>query len=173
VSRQFIKGRAHLAFATLALGLGLGGVALAQHSTGAATVNVTILDGRLKVVPTTFSSGKVILLVTNKGKQSHGLAIMGKGLGAKRTPTLLSGKSAKLTVTVGTGMYHVWDPVKSSMSHATMLTARAPAKSGTSGGTSSGGAAGGASTGSGVGGGTNGTPGAPVDTTDPCADHMM
>ena len=57
--------------AVLALGLGLGGVALAQLSSGSATVNVTILDGRLKVVPTTFSSGEVILLVTNREEASR------------------------------------------------------------------------------------------------------
>jgi hypothetical protein len=172
LSRQSFRTSLPLGAAALVLALGLGGVALAQHSTGSATVNVTILDGKLKVSPLTFTSGKVTLVVTNKGKQSHGLAIMGKGLGAKRTPTLASGKSAKLTVTVGAGMYHVWDPVTSSMSHATMLTARAATSS--SGGTSSGGAYGGSSsgTGSGIGGGTTGS-GTATTPDDPCAGHMM
>jgi uncharacterized membrane protein YgcG len=164
---SWIRGRVHLVAAVLVLGLGLGGVALAQRSSGSAQVNVTILDGKLKVSPTTFAVGKLTLVVVNKGKLPHALAIMGVGLGAKRTATLGSGKSARLTVTVKAGMYHVWDPVSSSMSHATMLVARATSaapSSKTSGGSTSGGATSGGST----SGGTSGTGGA-VGSTDPCA----
>jgi hypothetical protein len=166
---QAIRGRAHLVVAVLILGLGLGGVALAQRSSsGSAQVNVTLLDGKLKVSPTTFAVGKLTLVVVNKGKLSHALAIMGVGLQPKRTPTIGSGKSARLTVTVRAGMYHVWDPVRSSMSHATMLTARAATAAPsvkTSGGTTSG-------SGSGMGGGTNGTGGTMTSPDDPCAGMM-
>lgn len=164
---------------TLVLALGLGGVALAQRGAGSARVDVTILDGRLKVSPTTFAAGKVTLVVVNRGKLSHALAIMGSGLQPKRTATIRSGKTARLTVTVKAGMYHVWDPVRSSMSHATMLKARAPAASSSSPstGTQSPGATGtqssGAPSGTSTGptGTTSGGDGMPGMTMDEC-EHM-
>lgn len=164
-----VRGRLHFVLAVLILGLGLGGVALAQTSLHASSkADVTLLDGKLKVSQTTFTPGKLILVVINEGKLSHGLAIMGTRLKPKLTPTLRSGQTAKLTVTVGVGMYHVWDPVRSSMTHATMLMVKAanasspPTSSKTvtpSGGGSSGGTV------SGGGGGT--MPG--MDPNDPCA----
>lgn len=173
MSGQLVHRRTHVVVAVSVLALGLGGVAVAQHRSGAAQVNVTILDGgKLTVSPTSFTAGKVTLVVVNKGRLTHGLAIMGLGLGATRTPTLSTGKTAQLTVTVKVGKYHVWDPVRSSMSHATMLMAKSAAtgggSTGSSGSTTS---TGSSSTGSGVGGGTTGTAGA-VDSTDPC-DGMM
>jgi hypothetical protein len=116
----------------------------------------------------------VKLVVVNKGKLSHALAFMGKGFDPKRTPTLTPGKSATLTVTVKPGMYHVWDPVRSSMSHATMLMAKA-STAGKAGSHTVGVSGGKTSTGSGVGGGTNGSSGASMpgmtttDPNDPCA----
>jgi hypothetical protein len=92
---------------------------------------------------------------------------MGKGLQPKRTPDLKSGRSAQLTVTVKIGMYHVWDPVRSSMSHATMLMIRGtstPVKSSSSG--SGGITVTPAATGSNTGGST-GT--MPMNPNDPCA----
>jgi len=74
--------------AALVLGLGLGGVALAQRSSTKALLNVTLLDGKLKVSQTQFAPGKLTLVVVNRGKLTHGLAIMGKGLQPKRTPTI-------------------------------------------------------------------------------------
>jgi uncharacterized membrane protein YgcG len=173
VSRQLVTGRSHLVVVVLVLALGLGGVALAQRSSGSVQADVTLLDGKVKVSQTTFVPGSLTLVVVNQGKLSHALAIMGTGLQPKRTPTLGSGKSARLTVTIRTGMYHVWDPVRSSMTHATMLTVKAAKNSSTpstgskpSGGTSSGSMTGGMSS-----GGTSGTGGA-VDSPDPCAGMM-
>jgi uncharacterized membrane protein YgcG len=171
VSRLSVTGRSHLVIVVLVLALGLGGVALAQRTSGLVQAHVTLLDGKVKVSQTTFVPGSLTLVVVNQGKLSHALAIMGTGLQPKRTPTLGSGKSARLTVTIRTGMYHVWDPVRSSMSHATMLTVKAAAASGGSTSTMpSGGTSGGSSsgTGSGMGGGTSGTGGA-TTTPDPCA----
>jgi hypothetical protein len=175
VSRQVVAGRSHVVVAVLVLALGLGGVALAQRSSGSVQADVTLLDGKLKVSKTTFSPGSLTLVVVNQGKLSHALAIMGTGLQPKRTPTLGSGKSARLTVTIRTGMYHVWDPVRSSMSHATMLMVKAAATGGGStSSTPSGGTSGGSSsgTGSGTGGGTNGTSGA-TPPPDPCEGMGM
>ena len=152
----------------LVLALGLGSVALAQRSSGSFTANVTLLDGKLRVTPKTFSPGKLTLVVVNQGKLTHALAIMGTGLKAKQTPTLKSGRSAQLSVTLQSGMYHVWDPVRSSMSHATMLMVKKASSSGsTSGGSTSGGSMPGMPGmpgGSGGGGTTGGG-----DPNDPCA----
>ncbi len=169
MSRQALRRRSHLLIVVLVLALGLGGVALAQRSTGSVQANVTLRDGKIEVSPTTFAPGKLTLVAVNMGSVSHALAIMGTGLQPKRTATIGSGKTAKLTVTVKVGMYHVWDPVRSSMSHATMLTVKAAKSSSTpstgsksSGGTSSGGMS---------SGGTSGT-GGDAASTDPCAGMM-
>jgi hypothetical protein len=179
---QALRSRFHLVLVVVALALGLGGVALAQTAMrSSTTLNVTLLDGKLKVSQTTFAPGKLTLVAINEGRKSHGLAIMGTGLKPKLTPTLTSGKTAKLIVTVGAGMYHIWDPVQSSMSHATMLMVKKAASGGTtpstggnhsvSGGStgSSGGSSGGSSSGGGtIAGGGGGTmPG--MDPNDPCA----
>ena len=160
----------------LVLGLGLGGVALAQHSSVSAQANVTLRDGKIQVSPTTFAPGKLTLVAVNVGNLSHALAIMGTGLQPKRTPAIGTGKVVKLTVTVKVGMYHVWDPVRSSMSHATMLMVKAKSSSSSSGSTSgsksSGSTSGGSTSGGTSSGGTGGTGGGgtmPMDPNDPCA----
>src|SRR5262245_20614288 len=129
---------------------------------------------------TTCPAGSLSLVVINQGKLTHALAIMGTGLQPKRTPTLATGKSARLTVTVKAGgMYHVWDPVRSSMSHATMLMVKKAVTSTGSGGSSSSGAgtssAGTSSGGSSSGGSTGGPPaaGPGVNPPDPCEGMGM
>ena len=146
-----MQGRTNVFIAVAILALGIGGVALAGIAHRAATsteVDITLTDGKLKVSPTSFTAGKVTLVVTNKGKVAHALAIMGTGLQPRHTPTLKSGKSATLKLTLGSGMYHVWDTLTSSMSRATMLTvksASAPGSPSTSGsGSKSGGSTSGA-----------------------------
>ena len=121
---QAFRSRSHVLLAFLVLGLGLVGVAFAQSSSGSSTASVTLMDGKLKISQTTFPPGKLTLVVTNQGKLSHGLAIMGSHFKPEETPTIGSGKTARLTVTLPIGMYHIWDPVRSSMSHATMLTVK-------------------------------------------------
>jgi hypothetical protein len=170
VSRQLIRGHAHIVIAVLVLALGLGSVALAQRSSSSVQVDVTLLDGKLKLSQTTFPAGTLNLLVVNQGKLSHALAIMGTGLQPKRTPTLSTGKSARLSVIVKAGgMYHVWDPVRSSMSHATMLTVKkATATTGSSSVTSS---SGGTTSGGSTGGAPSAGPG--VNPPDPCEGMGM
>jgi uncharacterized membrane protein YgcG len=169
-----VHGRTHIVVAVLVLALGLGSVALAQRSRGSLQVNVTLLDGKLKLSQTTFPAGSLNLFVVNQGKLTHALAIMGTGLQPRRTPTLSTGKSARLTVIVKAGgMYHVWDPVRSSMSHATMLkVTKATTTSGGTGSTSSGTTG---SSGSGSGGSTGGAPptGPGVNPPDPCEGMGM
>lgn len=151
-------GRKNIVLAVALLGLGIAGVALAGVNAGAvrttsSQINVSVLEGKLAVSATTIAEGKVTFVVVNKGKLTHGLAIMGTGLSPKRTPTIAIGKTARLTVTLKPGKYHIWDPVRSSMSHAKFLTVQAPGGRTGSGGSTSGG-------GSGVtGGGYGGTGG--------------
>jgi hypothetical protein len=160
---QALRSRFHLLLVVAALALGFGGVALAQTvMRSSTTLNVTLLDGKLTVSQTTFAPGKLTLVAINEGKRSHGLAIMGTGLKPKLTPTLTSGKTATLSVTVGVGMYHIWDPVSSSMTHATMLMVK-KASGGTAGSISgnktvTGGSAGSSGSSSGSGSGTSTTP---------------
>jgi len=116
------------------LALGLGGVALAQRSATPTQVSVTLNDKGLIVKPTSFPAGKVTLVVTNRGKLTHALSIMGKGLAPHKTATIATGKSATLSVTVGEGMFHLWDSLRSSMSHATYVEAKASTASSSSGG---------------------------------------
>jgi hypothetical protein len=174
-----MRARMNAVIASLVLCLGIAGVAvagIANRSATATEVDITLRDGKLAVSPTTFTAGKVILVVTNKGKVAHALAIMGTRLQPRHTPTLKSGKSATLTLTLVIGKYHVWDTITSSMSRATMLMVKAPKTSvitsggSTSGGTTSGGTTSGGSTSppAGPGGGT-GT----LTTDDPCAGHTM
>jgi hypothetical protein len=155
------------------LSLGLTGIALAGVTGGSSVsagsqVNVAVLDGKLIVSSTTIPAGTVTLVVVNQGKKAHGLAIMGSGLSAKRTPSIAAGKSAKLTVTLKAGNYHVWDPVQSSMSHAKMLTVKSSSSTSSGGGGSSSG--GKVVTGT-AGGGSKSTSGTDTAGMEAC-DHM-
>jgi len=153
-----VAGKRNVVLAIAVLAFGLGGVAFAgvgTHSApraGATEINVSLLDGgKVKLSTTSLPAGKLTLVVVNKGKQTHGLAIMGNGLAPKRTAALAVGKTARLSVTVKAGMYHLWDPVRSSMSHAKYLVVK-----GATGGMSGGGAGssgGGSSSGGGGSGG--------------------
>jgi hypothetical protein len=129
------------------LALVLGAVAAARTTT-VSQVHVTLTDGRLVVSPKSFTAGPVTLVVVNKGKLSHALAIFGAGK-LKRTATLKPEATAKLTLDTSSGTYKVWDPVRSSLSHAMLVTVKpvpsstASSSSGTTGGTVAGGSTGG------------------------------
>jgi uncharacterized membrane protein YgcG len=182
--------RRHAALAAALLALGLAGVLLTGVATGSNSattveIKVSVGDGKVTLSRTTFTAGKVTFVVVNKGTKKHALAVMGTTMAPKRTPALAVGKTARLTVTLTAGRYHVWDPVTSSMSHAKFLLAKAPAAgktttgkstagtgtSSTSGGSSGGsGSSGGGSSGGGSTGGGGGT-----GTMDPGmegCDHM-
>ena len=162
--RKSLTARKNAVVAVAVLALGIAGVALAGMTAGtnahatSTIINVTVLDGKVQSAPTlrlsatSLPAGKVTLVVVNKGKTSHALAIMGNGLAPKRTPTLAAGKTARLIVTLAAGMYHVWDPVRSSMSRAKYLTVKKATTSGAGSGSGSYG-----SSGSGSSGGTTTT----------------
>jgi hypothetical protein len=127
------------AVAMLALMLAAPGVARPDVS----QIHVTLTDGKVVVSPSTFTAGPVTLVVVNKGKLSHAFAIFGAGK-LKRTPTLRPDATTKLTLDTSSGTYKVWDPVRSSLSHASIVTAKpASGSSGGTGGTEVGGSVGG------------------------------
>jgi plastocyanin len=118
-------------------------VAVAAAGPSVSQVNVTLLDGKVVVAPRSVTAGPVTLVVVNKGSETHALAIFGAGK-LKRTPTLKPEGTTKLTLDTRSGTYRVWDPVRSSLSHASLMMVKAPASS-SAGSTSSGGTAGGSS----------------------------
>ncbi len=115
--------------------LGLVLVAVAAATPGTSQLHVTLTDGKVVVSQKSFTAGPVTFVVVNKGKLSHALAVFGAGK-LKRTPTLKPHASTKLTVDTSSGKYKVWDPVRSSLSHALVVTAK-PAPSSTSSSSSS------------------------------------
>jgi hypothetical protein len=139
---------AAVAFAVALGGAAIGGV-VARAQVAVPTVNVTLKE--FKIVPASkLRSGRVTLVVVNKGKFPHALAVSGPGVHAK-TATLAAGKSARLTVSLKDGAYSLLCPVGNHASLGMKLTAKI--------GTVAGGAGTGAgSTGSSGGGGTT-TPG--------------
>ena len=171
--------RRNAVVAVVLLALGLAGVALAgvAHSgaNGSGTeLKVSVSDGRVSFTAATLPAGKVTLVVVNKGTKRHALAIMGETMSPKRTATIAVGKTARLTVTLAAGKYHMWDPVTSSMSHARFITVKA-APAGSGGGTGSTGSTGSGGTSGGGTGSTGGTGGGGGGTTDPGmdgCDHM-
>src|SRR5262249_20137806 len=137
MERSSIKG--YLALGAVAiLALVLAAVAAARPAT-VSQVHVTLTDGKLVVSPKSFTARPVTLVVVNKGKLSHALAIFGAGK-LKRTATLKPDATAKLTLQTSSGTYKVWDPVRSSLSHALVVTVKPAATTvsssgGTTGGT--------------------------------------
>ena len=162
-----------IVLALLVFGAGLTGVGLAGMGGSRETVSVMLLDGKLVVSTQRFTAGPVTFVVRNGGRRTHGLALMGVGFATRKTPTLAAGATAKLSVTLRPGMYHVWDPVRGAMSGATMLQARSVGASANSPGMSG---SSGSSTiihvGSASGKGSSiMTMTMPMDPNDPCAGH--
>jgi hypothetical protein len=118
-------------------------VAVAAAGPSVSRVNVTLLDGKLVVAPRSITAGTVTLVVVNRGSETHALAIFGAGK-LERTPTLRPQGTTKLTLATRSGTYKVWDPVRSSLSHASLVLVKAPA-SASAGSASAGGTAGGSS----------------------------
>lgn len=96
-----------LALALWLVGVSFGGTA---RQATVAKVTVTLAGSSLKVSNTTIEAGTTTFLVVNKGHGSHALAITGPGLKNARTPKLVPGGSAKLTVKLRAGAYMLEDP---------------------------------------------------------------
>jgi uncharacterized membrane protein YgcG len=135
---------AAVAFTVALGGAAIGGVVAQAHVT-VPTVSVTLKEFKVATA-SKLRSGKVTLVVVNKGKIPHALKIAGPGVNAK-TAMLTSGKSARLTVTLKDGTYQLWCPVGNHASLGMKLTAKlgtvasggAGAGAGSTGGSSSGG----------------------------------
>jgi hypothetical protein len=135
----------------LALALAAAGVAgvVASAQTKVPTLTVSLKE--YKIAPAhKLAAGKVTLLVANRGKLTHALAIAGPGVNAK-TAMLAPGKTAKLTVTLKDGSYSLWCPVPGHAAAGMKLTAKIGAAT-TGGGTA---ATGGGTTGGATGGDTS------------------
>ncbi len=96
-----------LALALWLVGVSFGGTA---RQATVAKVTVTLAGSSLKVSNTTIEAGTTTFLVVNKSHGSHALAITGPGLKTARTPKLVPGGSAKLTVKLKAGAYMLEDP---------------------------------------------------------------
>jgi hypothetical protein len=101
--------------ALVVIGVGATLTAAGSASSGgtavAARITVTFTDTNLAVTPPRLEAGTATVVVVNKGRTSHGLAIVGPGLKNARTAKLLAGKTAKLTVKLSTGAYELADTV--------------------------------------------------------------
>ena len=130
----------------LATAAALAFVAVAAARPSVSQVNVTLLDGKVVVAPQIRSPrGRSRSSSSTRAARRHALAIFGAGK-LERTPTLKPQGTTKLTLDTSSGTYKVWDPVRSSLSHASLVTVKAPASS-SAGSTSSGGTVGGGSSG--------------------------
>jgi uncharacterized cupredoxin-like copper-binding protein len=63
--------------------------------------------------PSTFSPGTYTFNVENQGSFGHHLTIEGPGVDTQATPTIESGQSAQLSVTLQKGSYELWCSVDS------------------------------------------------------------
>lgn len=90
----------------------IGGVVAGPGAASPKVRIVTVVEKEFSLTPSTrkLSAGKVTFVAVDKGKFRHALAIAGAGVKA-RTAVLAPGKSARLTVTLKSGVYNVWCPV--------------------------------------------------------------
>ena len=179
------KGKAAAAFAAMGLGLNKRTASIPAGASGKLTVtlkpgtyhfwdpvlskmskavflpvrqavDVSVANGKLTFSAKTLPKGPVMFVVVNNGKTPAAFAAMGLGL-LEETTAIKPGKSAMLTVTLTSGTYHFWDPVRSSMEKAVYLSVKGSGSTTSSGGGSTGGGStGGGSTGGGSTGGGDG-----------------
>lgn len=80
----------------------------------ATSVTVTFTKTRFAVSRSGVPAGAVTFVATNDGPSPRILAITGPGLKGAHTARIPAGKSATLTVTLGTGAYMLADPLAHS-----------------------------------------------------------
>lgn len=123
-----------------ALSVALAGAAaagvVAHASAKTHVVKVTEREYHITLSQTKLAPGKVELMITNKGKLAHALAIAGPGIaGTKKTAMIEPGKTAALSVTLRSGAYSLWCPVPghASLGMKAALTAAAGSTGGPAG----------------------------------------
>ena len=67
----------------------------------------------ITLTPDTFSPGTYTFNVENQGNFDHNLTIEGPGVDSEASPTIASGETAQLTVTLQKGSYELWCSVDS------------------------------------------------------------
>jgi len=85
------------------------------EQSAAAKVTVTFTDTKLVVTPARLESGIATLVVVNKGRKTHVLAISGPGMNRAKTQKVAAGKRATLTLTLTTGAYELADSASSGV----------------------------------------------------------
>jgi len=95
----------------LALAFASCSFAAVERHASATRVTVTFSDTAFGVSPSTLEAGPTTFVVVNEGRKHHALEITGPGLKNPRTPKLVAGESATLTVTLRPGAYMLSDPV--------------------------------------------------------------
>jgi hypothetical protein len=81
----------------------------------AARVTVTFTDTKLVVTPARLQSGTATLVVVNKGRKTHVLAISGPGMTRVKREKVAAGQRATVTLTLTTGAYELADSVSSGV----------------------------------------------------------
>lgn len=104
--------------------MALGSLGAAHSATGTVDLTVTLRDGRVSVVPSSFPAGTVTVIVTNRGTVGHRLAIAGAELPRRTTRMLASGRSTTFTLNVTTGTFRLWDPARGPSTGATSVQAK-------------------------------------------------
>jgi len=101
----------------LALGFSGGALAgVARHAV-ATKVTVTFTDTSLAISRGGLQAGAATFVVVNKSSKPHILLIVGPGVNQVRTPKLMTGRSATLTLKLRTGAYILSDPIGKSNPH--------------------------------------------------------
>ncbi len=77
------------------------------------TVTVTEKEFSIALSQNTFTPGTYTFKVTNQGQFSHNLTIEGPGVDKTASPTLATGTSGDVTVSLQAGTYELWCSVDS------------------------------------------------------------
>jgi uncharacterized cupredoxin-like copper-binding protein len=98
-----------------AAGAGASLVAVTAAPAGAASSTTTVkaveTDFHIALSKKTFTAGRYVFLVVNKGQTTHALEITGPGLSNATTKNIQHGQTTRLTVTLKKGVYDVFCPV--------------------------------------------------------------
>jgi uncharacterized cupredoxin-like copper-binding protein len=102
------------ALAAVAAGSGAAIVFTAAPASAASsttTVRAVETDFHIKLSKTSFTAGKYVFVVQNKGQTTHSLKITGPGLSNATSKNVQPGQSTKLTVTFKKGAYDIFCPI--------------------------------------------------------------
>ncbi len=87
------------------------GAASRTTASSTTTVKAVETDFHIALSKKTFTAGRYVFVVVNKGQTTHALAITGPGLSNATTKNIQHGQTTRLTVTLKKGAYDVFCPV--------------------------------------------------------------